>query len=247
MNDLSTSSSDQEGSRFARSIFLLPNLLTTTALFFGFYAIIAAYKGLYTHAALTIFVAMIADGLDGRVARMTNTDSAFGAEYDSLSDLVAFGLAPSILVYSWCLARLGKIGWLLAFFYTSATAMRLARFNIAIDHETQGPKRFFYGLPSPAAAAFLASVVWIQVRFQINNTWTMVLTTIATVFAAIMMVSTVRYFSFKQLAFQGRVPFMSLLLVVAVFVGIAIDPPIVLFVGITTFALSGLITHLFLK
>lgn len=247
MSDESTlATTDKEGSRFARSIFLLPNLLTTTALFFGFYAIIAAFQGLYTHAAITIFVAMIADGLDGRVARMTKTDSAFGAEYDSLSDLVAFGLAPSMLVYSWCLASLGKIGWLLAFFYTSATAMRLARFNTQIDLDQQ-PKSFFLGLPSPSAAALLASTVWIQVRFGINNSATMILTTIVTVFAGLMMVTTVRYFSFKQLATSGRVPFITLLLVVAVFVGIAIDPPVVLFFGCLIFALSGLIVPLLAK
>ena len=238
--------SERESSRIARSIFLLPNLLTTTALFFGFYAIIAAFQGLYTHAAITIFVAMVADGLDGRIARLTNTDSAFGAEYDSLSDLVAFGLAPSILVYSWCLSRLGKVGWLLAFFYTSATAMRLARFNIQIEPEAQ-PKRFFYGLPSPLSAAFLASTVWIQVYFNINNASTMVLTTLATVFAALMMVTTVRYFSFKQLTSQGRVPFIALVGVVIIFAGIAINPPVVLFVGCTAFALSGLVTPLLIK
>lgn len=244
--DDSKEMNEQDGSRFARSIFLLPNLLTTTALFFGFYAIIAAFQGLYTHAAITIFVAMIADGLDGRVARMTKTDSAFGAEYDSLSDLVAFGLGPAILVYSWCLARLGKIGWLLAFFYASATAMRLARFNTQIE-PSSGIKRYFYGLPSPSAAAFLASAVWLQVRFDINNTTTLALTALATIFAGLMMMTTVRYFSFKQLAVNGRVPFISLLLVVIIFVGIAIDPPVVLFLGCLIFALSGPVTQLLIK
>src|SRR3989338_749637 len=141
-----------------RSIYLLPNLFTTAALFVGFYSIVAAMKGYFDIAAMAVFVAMIADGLDGRVARLTNTQTAFGAQYDSLSDMVAFGVAPALVVYSWSLSYLGKLGWLAAVLYTAATALRLARFN-AQPHDYD--KRYFQGLPCPAAAGVIAGMVWL--------------------------------------------------------------------------------------
>jgi CDP-diacylglycerol--serine O-phosphatidyltransferase len=139
-----------------RGIYLLPNLLTTAALFAGFYSIVAAMKGHFESAAIAIFVAMIADGLDGRVARLTHTQSEFGAEYDSLSDMAAFGIAPALVVYSWSLSSLGKLGWLAAFLYAAATALRLARFNTQVSD-----KEYFQGLPSPSAAGAIASIIWL--------------------------------------------------------------------------------------
>jgi len=141
-----------------RGIYLLPNLFTTAALFAGFYAVIAAFKGYFDAAAIAIFVAMVADTLDGRIARLTNTQTAFGAEYDSLSDMVSFGVAPSLLVYTYCLSNLGKVGWLVVFLYTAATALRLARFNTQVNDQD---KRYFQGVPCPAAAGVLAGAVWL--------------------------------------------------------------------------------------
>src|SRR3990167_9325362 len=146
-----------------RGIYLLPNLLTTAALFAGFYSIVAAMKGYFETAAIAIFVGMIADGLDGRVARLTNTQTAFGAQYDSLSDMVAFGLAPALVIFSWSLFFLGKFGWLAAFLYTAATALRLARFNTQVSD-----KQYFQGLPSPSAAGIIASMIWVGSAFKVN-------------------------------------------------------------------------------
>jgi len=227
-----------EQNRFAKGIYLLPNLFTTGALFAGFYAIVAAMKGLYVDAAVTIFIAMIADGLDGRIARLTNTASAFGAEYDSLSDMVAFGVAPALVAYSWALHTFGKFGWLIAFFYAAATALRLARFNVNVGDENDD-KRFFYGLPCPSAAAIVASTMWVQNVNGFNGFMSHVFLAVITVFVAIMMVSNVRYYSFKKIDMRGSVPFFALLIIVLLFVGIAIDPPSVLFLGFGVFAFSG--------
>src|SRR5580698_8220938 len=152
------------GKTQSRGIYLLPNLFTTAALFAGFYAVMAAMKGYFDSAAIAIFVAMILDSLDGRVARMTNTQTAFGAQYDSLSDMVAFGVAPALIVYSWSLFSLGKLGWLIAFLYTAGTALRLARFNTQ-SHDTD--KRYFQGLPSPAAAGVIAGLVWLGNTYEL--------------------------------------------------------------------------------
>ena len=141
-----------------KSFYLLPNILTTASLFSGFYAIVQSMNGAYDHASIAIFVALILDGLDGRVARMTNTQSAFGAEYDSLSDMVSFGVAPALVMYVWALNPLGKLGWIAAFVYCTCAAFRLARFNVKLDIDN---KKFFSGLPSPAAATLLASFIWI--------------------------------------------------------------------------------------
>ena len=151
-----------------RGIYLLPNLFTTAALFSGFYAVLAGINGKFEHAAIAIFVAMVMDGLDGRVARLTNTQTAFGAEYDSLSDMVAFGLAPSLVMYVWSLSGLGKLGWLAAFVYTAGAALRLARFNTQVG---TADKRYFQGLPSPAAAAVISGSVWVAVDYGLSPTW----------------------------------------------------------------------------
>src|SRR5579862_3353826 len=177
-----------------RGIYLLPNLLTTAALFAGFYAIVAAMKGNFETAAIAIFVAMIADSLDGRVARLTHTQTAFGAEYDSLSDMAAFGIAPALVAFSWSLFSLGKLGWLAAFLYTAATALRLARFNTQIID-----KNYFQGLPSPSGAGLLASLVWMGSSYEIEGHAVAVVVAIMTIIVAGLMVSTTRYHSFKNI------------------------------------------------
>jgi CDP-diacylglycerol---serine O-phosphatidyltransferase len=219
-----------------RGIYLLPNLFTTAALFAGFYAIVAAVKGMFDIASLTVFIAMIADTLDGRVARLTNTASAFGAEYDSLSDMASFGIAPALIVYNWALLGLGKIGWLVAFLYVAATALRLARFNTQIEVVS---KRYFQGLPCPAAAGVLAGLVWFSKEFDFNPayfTWGSAAITVA---LACLMVSNIHYHSFKQLDFKGKVPFFAILIVVMLFVLITVNPPMILFSAFSLYALSG--------
>lgn len=218
-----------------KGIYLLPNLFTTAGLFAGFYAIVAAMKGLYDSAAVAIFVAMVMDMLDGRVARMTHTESAFGAEFDSLTDMVAFGVAPALVIYSWGLSELGKVGWLLAFLHTAAMALRLARFNSQL---TKSDKRYFTGLPAPAAAGVVVGYVWMQYDMGYVGEGSMLAAAI-TFLVAILMVSTVRYYSFKDLDFKGKVPFIVLLLIVMIFIGISFDPPKVLFAAFSLYALSG--------
>ena len=195
-----------------RGIYLLPNLFTTAGLFAGFYGIVSAMNSQFESAAIAIFVAMIMDGLDGRIARLTNTQSDFGVEYDSLADMVSFGLAPALIVYQWALSGMGKLGWLAAFIYTASTALRLARFN---TQAASVDKRFFQGLPSPAAAALVAGMIWLgetQELVEVTN-----LTIIAfpvTVLAGILMVSNIRFYSFKEVDLKGRVPFVGILLLV---------------------------------
>ncbi|MCF6255946.1 MAG: CDP-diacylglycerol--serine O-phosphatidyltransferase [Gammaproteobacteria bacterium] len=219
-----------------RGIYLLPNLFTTGCLFAGFYAIVAAMGGHFESAAVAIFIAMILDGLDGRVARMTNTQSAFGAEYDSLADMVSFGLAPALVVYVWALSDLGKLGWLGAFIYTAGTALRLARFNTQVG---SADKRYFQGLASPAAAAVVAGMVWVGHDYQAEGLAVSILATVVTVCVGLLMVSNVRYRSFKDLDLKGKVPFVAILAVVLVFVLVSLDPPQVLLAGFAVYAFSG--------
>jgi len=219
-----------------RGIYLLPNLFTTAALFAGFYAIVAAMNGQYVAAPVAIFIAMVLDGLDGRVARMTNTQSAFGAEYDSLSDMVSFGLAPALVVYSWALESLGKVGWLAAFIYAAAAALRLARFNTQVH---VADKRYFQGLASPAAAAIVAGLVWVSHDLGVAGETMRWVAFVLTLAAGLLMVSNIRYHSFKGLDLRGKVPFVAILIVVLVYVTITIDPPKVLFGVFLLYALSG--------
>lgn len=219
-----------------RGIYLLPNLFTTAALFAGFYAIVAAMNGQYVAAPVAIFIAMVLDGLDGRVARMTNTQSAFGAEYDSLSDMVSFGLAPALVVYSWALESLGKMGWLAAFIYAAAAALRLARFNTQVH---VADKRYFQGLASPAAAAIVAGLVWVSHDLGAAGETMRWVAFVLTLAAGLLMVSNIRYHSFKGLDLRGKVPFVAILIVVLVYVTITIDPPKVLFGVFLLYALSG--------
>ena len=219
-----------------RGIYLLPNLFTTAALFSGFYAIVAAMQSRFEPAAIAIFVAMLLDGLDGRVARLTNTQTDFGAEYDSLSDMVSFGLAPALVMYQWALSGLGKAGWLAAFIYTAGAALRLARFNTQVGI---ADKRYFQGLASPAAAAIVAGMVWVGHDYDLEGkamnlaAWTL------TLLAGLLMVSNVRYHSFKGVNIKDKVPFVTILLIVLVIVLISYDPPIILFSVFLLYALSG--------
>jgi len=219
-----------------KGIYLLPNLLTTAALFAGFYAIVAAMKGDFDIAAVAVFIAMVADGLDGRVARMTNTQTAFGAEYDSLSDMVAFAVAPALLVYSWMLFSLGKLGWLIAFVYTAATALRLARFNTQTQDED---KRYFQGLPCPSAAAVVTSMVWIGCSYHLSGLLVIFIAAVITFCVAALMVSRVRYYSFKQIDFKGKVPFVMIVILVLMIAAVAIAPPEMLFLVFLSYAFSG--------
>jgi len=228
-----------------RGIYLLPNLFTTAALFSGFYAVLAAMNGKFEAAAIAIFVAMILDGLDGRVARMTNTQTAFGAEYDSLSDMVAFGLAPALVIYVWALKGLGKFGWLAAFIYTAAAALRLARFNTQVGI---ADKRYFQGLPSPAAAAILAACVWEASEYGILNTDVAWLVGILTATVGLLMVSNFRYHSFKELDVRGKVPFFVLVIIMLAFAIILWEPPFILFVVFMCYAVSGpMLTLIYLR
>ncbi|MHB9118043.1 MAG: CDP-diacylglycerol--serine O-phosphatidyltransferase [Burkholderiales bacterium] len=219
-----------------RGIYLLPNLFTTAALFAGFYAIVMAMNGRFEHASVAIFVAMVMDGLDGRVARLTHTQSAFGAEYDSLSDMVSFGVAPALVMYVWALQGLGKLGWLAAFVYCAGAALRLARFNTQLEVMD---KRYFQGLPSPAAAALMAGLVWVLNDFHVLGVDVHWLAWVMTIFAGLSMVSNVRYYSFKDLNFRKSVPFVFLLLIVLGIVVLSSYPPGMLFGLFVLYALSG--------
>jgi len=218
-----------------RGIYLLPNLLTTAALFCGFYAIVAGMNGHFSTAAIAIFIAMVADGLDGRVARLTHTQTAFGAEYDSLSDMVAFAVAPSLAIYSWSLVSLGKLGWLVAFIYTAATALRLARFNTQLHDD----KIYFQGLPSPAAAAVIACMVWLGDSLGIPAGWAAIPAAIVTFVIAGLMVSRVRYYSFKKINFNGPVSFLVIVVGVLLIASIAFDPVRALSLIFVSYAFSG--------
>ncbi|EIJ43391.1 CDP-diacylglycerol--serine O-phosphatidyltransferase [Beggiatoa alba B18LD] len=220
-----------------RGIYLLPNLFTTAALFAGFYAIIAAINNRFEAAAVAIFIAMVLDGLDGRIARLTNTQSHFGAEYDSLSDLVSFGLAPALVMYEWSLSSLGKLGWLAAFVYTAAAALRLARFNVYVG---KIDKAYFQGLASPASAAVMAGLVWVATDYQIAGETLNYLALIITVSMSFLMVSNIRFRSFKDID-RDKVPFMSILLIVIVIVLIASSPSQMLFGTFLLYALSGVV------
>lgn len=217
-------------------IYWLPNLITTLALFAGFYAIVAGMNGQFMHGAIALFVAMVFDGLDGRIARMTNSSSAFGAEYDSLADMVSFGVAPALLIYQWVLYDFGKLGWIAAFVFVAGGALRLARFNTQV---TVADKRYFQGLASPAAAAMIAGLIWMVEANNLNfdgMSWLALLLTFA---AGILMVSNVRYSSFKELNLKDKVPFVTLLIIVTVFVIITIKPSVFLFGLALLYALSG--------
>ncbi len=232
---------DAEGRKVRhRGIYLLPNLFTTAALFSGFYAIINAMSGNFEQAAIAIFVAMILDGMDGRVARLTNTQSAFGAEYDSLSDMVAFGVAPALVAFEWALGSLGKVGWMVAFIYVAGAALRLARFNTQVG---KADKRYFTGLASPAAAALVAGMVWGFHDWDVAGKDIAFLIAVIVALAGMLMVSNIRYYSFKDLDLKGRVPFFVILIAVLVFAVVFTDPARVLLLVFLIYACSGPVQH----
>ncbi len=226
-----------------RGIYLLPNLFTTACLFSGFFAIVSALHGRFESAAVAVFIAMIMDTLDGRVARMTNTTSAFGAEYDSLADMVSFGVAPALIMYEWALRHMStlgwapaKLGWLAAFVYVAATALRLARFNTQLG---SADKRFFVGLPCPSAAAIAVGLVWLGQDLDVLGRQWLWIAFFITLMAGSLMVSNVLYFSFKQVDLKGKVPFMAGWGVVLVFALVFVNPPRMLFAAFFLYGLSG--------
>lgn len=219
-----------------KGIYLLPNLFTTGALFFGFYAVVASMNGNFSAASIAIFVAMVLDGLDGRVARLTNTQSDFGAEYDSLADMVSFGVAPALVAFSWGLQDLGKVGWVAAFVYVAGAALRLARFNTQID---TADKNYFTGLASPAAAAIVAGTVWAFSEMGTSGEDAAWIMAILVPLSGILMVSNFQYHSFKGLDLKGKVPFVAMLAVVMGFVVVSIDPAKVLLGIFLAYAFSG--------
>ena len=221
-----------------RSIYLLPNAFTTAALFAGFYAVVQAMNNRFEMAAIAIFVAMVLDGMDGRIARLTKTTSAFGEQYDSLSDMTSFGVAPALVMYEWMLHDLGRWGWLAAFVHVCGAALRLARFNTNI---AVVDKRFFQGLPSPAAGALIAGFVWLVVdnRLQVPKellAWTAF---VITLYCGVAMVSNLPFYSGKSFALGRSVPFWVMLVFVAVFVFISSNPPVILFGLFIAYGLSG--------
>jgi CDP-diacylglycerol--serine O-phosphatidyltransferase len=219
-----------------KGIYILPNLFTTASLFAGFYAIVQAMNGHFETAPVAIFISMVLDGLDGRVARWTHTESDFGVEYDSLVDMVAFGVAPALVMYEWALSGLGKVGWLAAFIYAACAALRLARFNTHTGEDRRGS---FQGLPSPAAAAVVAGLVWVLEGYGVPGKELSFVALAFTVLAGAAMVSNIRYHSFKQVNIKGKVPFVAVLVVVLAFVLISLQPPQVLFGIFLVYALSG--------
>ena len=236
-SDSDSANESKEHGRLRRGIYLIPNVITTGALFAGFYAIVAAMNGKFEPATLAIFAAIVLDTADGRVARITHTESAFGAEYDSLSDMVAFGVAPALVAFTWALSALGKAGWVVTFIYMACAALRLARYN------TQGDNVSFTGLPSPSAAALVVCSIWVMNDYllpgEIAGGWMSATIASITAVAGILMVVNVTYVSPKLFNFQGRVPFVSLVAIVVVFAIILSKPPEVLLFLAALYALSG--------
>ncbi len=228
-----------------RGIILLPNLLTTAAMFAGFYAITSAITGRFESSAIAIFVAMILDGLDGRVARMTNTQSEFGVQFDSLSDMVSFGVAPALVMYLWAFESLGKVGLFAAFVHTAGGALRLARFNTQVE---VADKRYFQGLPSPAAAAILAGGLWMSLEYGYDGNSVKYLALMLTISTGLLMVSNFRYSSFKEIDLKGRVPFVVAIIVMLSIGFIMTQAESMLFIIALGYAISGpVITLLMLR
>lgn len=223
------------GDRPSKGVYILPNLFTTASLFAAFYAIVQATVDNFENAAIAVIVAAILDTLDGRVARLTNTASDFGKEYDSLVDLVSFGLAPALILFEWGLQALGKAGWLVAFMYVATTALRLARFN----SQDSPSKRYFQGLPCPAAAVLLAAGIWTAHNYQLSGAGFEALGLALMALLSLSMVSSFPYRSFKDLDLKHRVPFIFVLGLVMVFVLISFDPPVVLLTVFFSYAVSG--------
>lgn len=223
-----------------RGIYLLPNAFTTAALFCGFFAIVMAMNHRFGSATSAIFIAMVLDSLDGRVARMTRTQSEFGAQYDSLSDMVSFGAAPALVIYEWSLKGMGKLGWMAAFIFCAAAALRLARFNTNI---AVVDKRYFQGLPSPAAAAIIASYVMMMDKMKWAGGDFCWLSWGITLFAGLTMVTNIPFYSFKDINFRKSVPFIAVFLIVLICVVVMSDPPKVMFALVVLYGLSGYLVY----
>ncbi|MEJ7667776.1 MAG: CDP-diacylglycerol--serine O-phosphatidyltransferase [Casimicrobiaceae bacterium] len=243
MDDYATQRALRKNRLRRRGIYLLPNLFTTVNLFAGFYAVVQAMNFNFDQAAIAIFVAMLLDTVDGRVARMTKTQSAFGAEYDSLADMVSFGAAPALVMYEWVLQDMDKLGWVAAFVFCAGAALRLARFNTMLD---VADKRWFTGLPSPAAAALVAGCVWIVddngIDPQAIRWWAW----FVTLFAGLTMVSNLKYWSFKAINLRRSVPFLAVFLIVLFIALLSYQPAIVLFAGFVAYAISGYVVSAWL-
>src|SRR5512144_3192748 len=236
MSDFDTRRAMRKNRIRRRGIYLLPNLFTMAALFGGFFAIVQAMNQRFALAAGAIFVAMVLDSLDGRVARLTKTQSAFGAEFDSLADMVSFGAAPALVMYEWVLRDLGKLGWIAAFVYVAGAALRLARFNTLLE---VADKRWFMGLPSPSAAALVAGLVWVidDLGYDPDNLrW---IAWFVTLFAGLTMVSNLKYYSFKTINLKKSVPFVAVFLIVVVLALLSYQPPLVLFAAFVAYGVSG--------
>jgi CDP-diacylglycerol---serine O-phosphatidyltransferase len=223
-----------------KGIYVLPNLFTLAALFGGFYAIVMAVNGRFDQAAIGVFCAMVLDSLDGRVARMTNTQSAFGEQMDSLSDMVSFGAAPALIAYVWALTPLGRWGWIAAFVYCSCAALRLARFNV---NTAVVDKRFFQGLPSPAAAALVAGFIWLMTEAGVKGADVRWIMFALTLYAGLTMVTNVPFYSFKDLSLKRSVPFASIVLIALGIAVINIDPPTVMFSLFVIYGVSGYVLY----
>ena len=228
-----------------KGIFLLPNLLTTASLFSGFFSIISAIDGNFVSAGMAIFAAQMLDGLDGRVARLTNSQSEFGAQYDSLCDVISFGLAPAIIIFLWGLGSIGQTGWVFSFLYVAAAALRLARFNTYLGSEDT----FFKGLPSPIAGVMVVYFVWAMSSYGIQGEEVgrslAIFSAISTGVVSLLMVINIPYYSFKEIDMKKRVPFFSMLFVVFIFALVSIDPPIVLASCAFSYIMSGPIIWIF--
>lgn len=230
--------------RRRKGIYILPNLFTLAALFGGFYAIVMAINGRFDLAAIGVFCAMVLDSLDGRVARMTNTQSAFGEQMDSLSDMVSFGAAPALIAYVWALQGLGRWGWIAAFVYCACAALRLARFNV---NTTVVDKRYFQGLPSPAAAALVAGFIWLMTDLGVNRqtmAWPMFALAL---YSGLTMVTNVPFYSFKDIHMKKSVPFAVIVLLALGIAVINIDPPIVMFAVFVIYGFSGYVVYVWRK
>ncbi|MDH5286174.1 MAG: CDP-diacylglycerol--serine O-phosphatidyltransferase [Betaproteobacteria bacterium] len=226
-----------------RGIYLLPNLFTTAALFMGFFAIVRAMDLAFDQAAAAIFVAMVLDGLDGRVARLTKTQSAFGAEYDSLADVISFGAAPALIIYEWTLRGMGKLGWIAAFVYVAGAALRLARFNTLLE---VADKRWFQGMPSPAAAALVAGFVFVMDDYGVDPEAVRWAALAVTLFAGLTMVSNFKFYSFKTINLRRSYPFVAIFLIVVFFALLSYQPATVLFAMFVAYSLSGYVVSAWL-
>jgi CDP-diacylglycerol---serine O-phosphatidyltransferase len=235
--DMLPPSGNEKPSLRRQGIYLLPNSFTLAALFAGFYAVVQSMNHNFEYAAMAVFIAMLLDGMDGRVARLTHSQSAFGAEFDSLSDMVSFGVAPALVLYEWQLRGFGKFGWMVAFIYCASAAMRLARFNTMIG---VADKRWFTGLPSPAAAALVAGLVWVCIEYGWDRLpyldW---LSLGLTAFAGLSMVTNVRFWSFKEIHLARKVPFFALLLLLLIILLLVASPSLVLFGFFACYGVSG--------